>query len=227
MLEFLNPLREMNTVSVMLRMLIAVLIGAVIGLERSAKNRPAGFRTHILVCLGAAVAAMTGLYIFLVLKLPTDVSRLGAQVISGLGFIGAGTIVVTKKMSIKGLTTAAGLWTTGIIGLAIGSGYFELGIIGAMLVLMAETLFNALGRKIRHTPDYSLEIYYNEKDCLDEVLRYCKDSRMAIVNLKIHTLDGKGPSLYVADVKVRGNMRPDPLTEHISHMAGVVSVAAL
>lgn len=227
MLEFLNPLREMNTVSVMLRMLIAVLIGAVIGLERSAKNRPAGFRTHILVCLGAAVAAMTGLYIFLVLKLPTDVSRLGAQVISGLGFIGAGTIVVTKKMSIKGLTTAAGLWTTGIIGLAIGSGYFELGIIGAVLVLMAETLFNALGRKIRHTPDYSLEIFYNEKDCLDEVLRYCKDSRMAIVNLKIHTLDGKGPSLYVADVKVRGNTRPDPLTEHISHMAGVVSVAAL
>ena len=227
MLEFLNPLREMNTVSVMLRMLIAVLIGAVIGLERSAKNRPAGFRTHILVCLGAAVAAMTGLYIFLVLKLPTDVSRLGAQVISGLGFIGAGTIVVTKKMSIKGLTTAAGLWTTGIIGLAIGSGYFELGIIGAVLVLMAETLFNALGRKIRHTPDYSLEIFYNEKDCLDEVLRYCKDSRMAIVNLKIHTLDGKGPSLYAADVKVRGNTRPDPLTEHISHMAGVVSVAAL
>ena len=227
MLELLNPLREMNTVSVMLRMLIAVLIGAVIGLERSAKNRPAGFRTHILVCLGAAVAAMTGLYIFLVLKLPTDVSRLGAQVISGLGFIGAGTIVVTKKMSIKGLTTAAGLWTTGIIGLAIGSGYFELGIIGAVLVLMVETLFNALGRKIRHTPDYSLEIFYNEKDCLDEVLRYCKDSRMAIVNLKIHTLDGKGPSLYVADVKVRGNTRPDPLTEHISHMAGVVSVAAL
>ena len=227
MLEFLNPLREMNTVSVMLRMVIAVLIGAVIGLERSAKNRPAGFRTHILVCLGAAVAAMTGLYIFLVLKLPTDVSRLGAQVISGLGFIGAGTIVVTKKMSIKGLTTAAGLWTTGIIGLAIGSGYFELGIIGAVLVLMAETLFNALGRKIRHTPDYSLEIFYNEKDCLDEVLRYCKDSRMAIVNLKIHTLDGKGPSLYAADVKVRGNTRPDPLTEHISHMAGVVSVAAL
>ena len=227
MLEFLNPLREMSTVSVVLRMVAASLIGAVIGLERSAKNRPAGFRTHILVCLGAAVAMMTGLYVFLELKLPTDISRLGAAVISGLGFIGAGTIVVTKKMSIKGLTTAAGLWTTGIIGLAIGAGYYELGLIGAVLVLLAETVFDRIGKKIRHTPEYSIEIYYNEKTCLDEALRYCKDSRMTIANLKIHTLDGNGPSLYAAEVKVRGNMQPEPLTEHISHMVGVVSVAAL
>lgn len=227
MLDFLNPLREMSTVSVVLRMILATLVGAVIGLERSAKNRPAGFRTHILVCLGSAVAMMTGLYVFLELKLPTDVSRLGAQVISGLGFIGAGTIVVTKKMSIKGLTTAAGLWTTGIIGLAIGAGYFELGIIGMVLVLLAETVFNSIGQRIRHTPEYTVEIFYNEKTCLDQVLRYCKDSRMTIVNLKIHTLDGKGPSLYAAEVKVRGNVRPEPLTEHISHMAGIVSVADL
>lgn len=106
MLELLNPFRELTTVSVVLRMIMATLVGAVIGLERSAKNRPAGFWTHILVCLGAAVVMMTGLYVFLELKLSTDVSRLGAQVISGLGFIGAGMIVVTKKMSIKGLTTA-------------------------------------------------------------------------------------------------------------------------
>ena len=227
MLEFLNPLRELTTVSAIVRMLMATLVGAVIGLERSAKNRPAGFRTHILVCLGAAAAMMTGLYVFLELKLPTDVSRISAAVISGLGFIGAGTIVVTKKMSIKGLTTAAGLWATGIIGLAIGAGYYELGFVGMVMVLLAETVFNSIGQRIHHTPEYAVEIYYNEKTCLDEVLRYCKDSRMTIANLKIHTLDGKGPSLYAAEVKVRGNTRPEPLTEHISHMAGVVSVAAL
>ena len=226
MLDFLNPWRELNTVSVLARMMLAVLVGSVIGLERSAKNRPAGFRTHILVCMGAAAAAMTGLYVFLVLKLPTDVSRLSAQVISGLGFIGAGTIVVTKKMSIKGLTTAAGLWTTGIIGLAIGAGYYELGVIGAVLVLLAETVFNSLRHRIRHTPEYTVEIHYNEKTSLDKVLRYCKDNRMAIVNLKIHTLEGKD-TLYAAEVKVRGNTQPEPLTEHISHMSGIVSVAAL
>ena len=223
----MNPLRELNTGSVILRMVIATLAGAVIGLERSAKNRPAGFRTHILVCLGAAVAMMTGLFVFLRLRMSTDVSRLSASVISGLGFIGAGTIVVTKKMSIKGLTTAAGLWTTGIIGLAVGAGFYELGIIGMILVLLAETVFNSLGRKIHHTPEYTVEIYYNEKTCLDEALRYCKDSRMAIANLKIHTLDGKGPSLYAAEVKVRGDTQPEPLTEHLSHMNGVVSAVAL
>ena len=147
--------------------------------------------------------------------------------ISGLGFIVAGTIVVTKRMSVKGLTTAAGLWTTGIIGLAVGSGYYELGIIAAVLVLLAETAFSVLGKKIPHLPEYTVSIFYNEKNSLDDALRYCKDNRMAIANLKIHTLDGKGPSLYAAEVKVRGNTRPEPLTEHISHMAGVVSVAAL
>jgi len=225
--EFLDPLREMTTVSVILRMVFVSLVGAVIGLERSAKNRPAGFRTHILVCLGAAVAMMTGLHVFLKLKMPTDISRLGASVISGLGFIGAGTIVVTKKMSIKGLTTAAGLWTTGIIGLAIGAGYYELGLIGTVLVLLAETVFDRIGQKIPHTPEYTMEVFYNEKTCLDQVLRYCKDNRMTIVNLKIHTLDGNGPSMYAAEVKVRGNTRPEPLTEHISQKRGVVSVVGL
>jgi len=147
-------------------------------------------------------------------------------VISGLGFIGAGTIVITKNMSIRGLTTAAGLWTTGIIGLAIGAGYYELGIAASILVLIAETLFHMLGRKIRHTPEYTIEIHYNEKTSLDQVLRYCKDSRMSIVNLKIHTLEGKD-TLYAAEVRVRGSKQPEPLTEHIAHMKGIVSAAAL
>ena len=226
MLSFLNPLRELNMLTVLARLLTAVAVGGVIGMERSAKNRPAGFRTHILVCMGAAVASMTAQYILLELKLPTDVSRLAAQVISGLGFIGAGTIVITKNMTIRGLTTAAGLWTTGIIGLAVGAGYYELGVIAGILVLIAETVFHILGRKIRHTPEYSIEIHYNEKTSLDQVLRYCKDSRMAIVNLKIHALEGKD-TLYAAEVRVRGAVQPEPLTEHIAAMRGIVSAAAL
>ena len=226
MLSFLNPLRELNMWTVLARLLTAVAVGGVIGMERSAKNRPAGFRTHILVCMGAAVASMTALYILLELKLPTDVSRLAAQVISGLGFIGAGTIVITKNMTIRGLTTAAGLWTTGIIGLAIGAGYYELGVIAAILVLIAETVFHVLGRRIRHNPEYSIEIHYNEKTSLDQVLRYCKDNRMAIVNLKIQALEGKDTQ-YDAEVRVRGAVQPEPLTEHIAAMQGIISAAAL
>ena len=122
MISIFDGIRALGLGAVAVKTLMACLCGTLIGLERSSKNRPAGFRTHTLVCLAASLAALTSLYIFLEMKLPSDISRIGGQVISGLGFIGAGTIIITKRMTIKGLTTAAGLWTTGVIGLAIGSG---------------------------------------------------------------------------------------------------------
>ncbi len=110
MLHLFDTLRNLNFISLLTQLLLAVFCGAAIGLERSAKNRPAGFRTHILVCLGGAVAAATGHFIYLGLGLPADVTRLSGQIITGLGFIGVGNIIVTKTMTVKGLTTAAGLW---------------------------------------------------------------------------------------------------------------------
>ena len=95
MLPIFNNLRDINSFTILFRMVLAVLCGAVIGIERSIKNRPAGFRTHILIIVGATTASLTGHYVYLVMSLPTDMSRLGAQVITGLGFIGAGTIIVT------------------------------------------------------------------------------------------------------------------------------------
>jgi len=179
------------------------------------------------VCLAAAVAALTSLYLFLEMKLPTDISRIGGQVISGLGFIGAGTIIITKRMTIKGLTTAAGLWTTGVIGLAIGSGYFELGLVGTALVLLAETWVARLGGVIQHTPEYAVELLYNEKHSLDQVLRFCKDNRMAIVNLKIQTPEGASEARYIAEVSLRGIMRQDTLVARIQQMPGILSAMGL
>ncbi|MBR0153591.1 MAG: MgtC/SapB family protein, partial [Lachnospiraceae bacterium] len=149
MLQILNPVRNLNGIGVFLRMFLACLSGTLIGLERSAKNRPAGFRTHILVCIGGAMASMISLYVYLDLNLPADISRIGASVVSGLGFIGAGTIIITKKKTIKGLTTAAGLWACGILGLAIGAGYYELGILGTLMILFVETVLAHVGRYIQ------------------------------------------------------------------------------
>ena len=227
MLSIFDPLRSLDLLSVFIRMVAACLCGAVIGLERSAKNRPAGFRTHILVCMAATVAATTGLYLFLVMNLPSDISRISGQVISGLGFIGAGTIVVTKKMSIKGLTTAAGLWTTGIIGLAIGSGYYEIALVGTALVLLAETWFAVLGGHIAKDPEYVLEILYNEKTSLDNVLRFCKDNSMAIVNLQIKSLEDSEDAKYAAEVSLRGQSSSESLLSHIRQMPGIVSSMTL
>lgn len=219
----MNPLRELTFLSLVIRLLLSCACGMLVGLERSSKNRPAGFRTHISVCLGSAVAAITGTYLFVGLKLPADISRISGQVITGLGFIGAGSIIITKKLTIKGLTTAAGLWTTGIVGLAIGSGYFELGVLGTALVLAAETVLGRLTASIQRRPEFTLEILYNDKTALDEVLRFCKDSHMSITRLQILSLDDNPEADYAAEIYLRGNARPVTLVSRIQIMPGVVS----
>lgn len=219
----MNPLRELTFLSLVIRLLLSCACGTLVGLERSSKNRPAGFRTHISVCLGSAVAAITGTYLFVGLKLPADISRISGQVITGLGFIGAGSIIITKKLTIKGLTTAAGLWTTGIVGLAIGSGYFELGVLGTALVLAAETVLGRLTASIQRRPEFTLEILYNDKTALDEVLRFCKDSHMSITRLQILSLDDNPEADYAAEIYLRGNARPVTLVSRIQIMPGVVS----
>ncbi len=227
MFHFLDGIRALGFGAVLAKTLTACLCGTLIGLERSSKNRPAGFRTHILVCLAAAVAALTSLYMYLAMKLPSDVSRISGQVISGLGFIGAGAIIITKRLTIKGLTTAAGLWTTGIIGLAIGSGYYELGLLGTALVLVTETWLARLGGRIKPAPEYGVELLYNEKNCLDRVLRGFKDSGMTIINLKIHTLEDGGAARYAAVLSLRGEVKCEALLAKAHQMPGVVSAVGL
>lgn len=222
----LNSLRSISFGTVLLRMLLACLAGAVIGFERSYKNRPAGFRTHILVCIGAATASMTGIYLYLNLGLPTDISRLGAQVVSGLGFIGAGTIIVTRNRTVKGLTTAAGLWASGVIGLAIGAGFYEGGVFAAVLVLITETLFSQLNSRISRSPEFNITLHYHHKPALDQVMRTCKDSRIAITNLRV--LHGNNPSatVYTAVLSLRPRFKinRDLLLSRIRGVHGVLDV---
>lgn len=137
-------LRSVNLFSVTIRLCLAVLLGGIIGYERGSKRRPAGLRTHILVCVGAALAMTTNQYVVEVLKYSADVTRLGAQVISGIGFLGAGTILVTKRQQVKGLTTAAGLWSSACMGLAIGIGFYEGAILGCFFIWGSMTLLHKI-----------------------------------------------------------------------------------
>lgn len=225
MLPFFDSLREINFFTVFVRMMIAVACGSVIGIERSIKNRSAGFRTHILVCVGAATASLTGHYLYLVQHLPTDMTRIGAQVITGLGFIGAGTIIVTRKQTVKGLTTAAGLWATGVIGLAIGSGFYEGGILSALLVLIAELFFAEIGQKIRVTPEFRAVINYDHKQALDHALRFLKDRGLAITALQISSSSDEGIYVYSAVLSLRPsrNLSPELVMENISAMNGILA----
>lgn len=126
-------LSSINTISIMIRLLLSVVCGGLIGLERGRAGRPAGFRTHILVCMGSAMAMLTNQYVFQMYG-TGDMTRMGAQVVSGIGFLGAGTIIVTGSNKVKGLTTAAGLWATACMGLAIGVGFYTAAVFGCMLI---------------------------------------------------------------------------------------------
>ena len=138
--EIIAFLRDFNLWTVLIRLALCVLIGGIIGIERGRQGRAAGMRTHILVCMGAALVTMMGFYITQELHLDGDPMRIAAQVVSGIGFLGVGTIMLKGRFQITGLTTAAGLWCAATIGLALGAGFYE-GALGAFVLAIATVSF--------------------------------------------------------------------------------------
>lgn len=138
--EIIAFLRDFNIWTVLIRLTLCVLVGGIIGVERGRQGRAAGMRTHILVCMGAALVTMMGFYITQELQLDGDPMRIAAQVVSGIGFLGVGTIMLKGRFQITGLTTAAGLWCAATIGLALGAGFYE-GALGVFIFTIATVSF--------------------------------------------------------------------------------------
>lgn len=135
------------------RVFLALIVGGIIGMERGRQGRAAGMRTHILVCLGATLTSMTGMYAYEVLGVGNDPLRIAAQVISGIGFLGVGTILIKGRFQITGLTTAAGIWCAATIGIALGIGFYEGALVTFLASVTAVTIMHSLEYKItrRHT----------------------------------------------------------------------------
>ena len=185
-MSLIEYLRELNMASVVFRIFLAIIIGGVVGMERGRKNRPAGFRTYILVCVGATLVMMTNQYICHEYG-TGDPARLGAQVISGIGFLGAGTIILTGKNQIKGLTTAASLWTAACSGLAIGIGFYEGAILGGFAIVFTVSGLQKFDNWMHKHSKY-LEVYieYNEaKNAFSEFMQYAKENQFEIVNVQV------------------------------------------
>ena len=142
--EIFPILKEPNIITIFVRTILAILCAGAIGYDRGVRGASAGMRTHIIVCLGAMIAMSTGQYAGLMYG--ADVTRIGAQVVSGIGFLGAGSII-TDKHKITGLTTAAGLWGSACLGLAIGIGFYEGAIIGTIAVYFVERYLRTLSKK--------------------------------------------------------------------------------
>ena len=230
MLSFLDPFRGLSLTSLAIRMLLAVLCGSVIGIEREFKRRPAGFRTHILICMGAAITTLTSEYLLLVMNYYTDIARLGAQVIAGIGFIGAGTIVVTKHQRVKGLTTAAGLWAVAIVGLCIGGGFYEGAVLATAMVLIAELLLSRLEYFItRRSPEVNILLEYTEKSCLDILLQLLRKHNIKLLHLEItrSPQSEKNNACAIFSLRLHKRCPLEKLLSLIGQTEGVVSVEEL
>lgn len=159
-------LKDYNMISIIVRIFLAMLLGGCIGSEREKSKRPAGFRTHILVCVGSCMTALIGLYVWHEMGNMSDPLRISAQVISGIGFLGVGTILVKEHDHITGLTTAAGLWTTASIGIACGFGFYIGALLGTFVVSVTSAIlfkFEKRGRKKNRRINLYLEVQGTER----------------------------------------------------------------
>lgn len=226
-LQIFDYLRDFNTASVLTRLLLAMFCGGVIGMERASKRRAAGFRTYMVVCMGATLAMVLNQYIdhMLVdvwqLAQTTDAARLGAQVINGIGFLGAGTIILTGTQQVKGLTTAAGLWASACMGLAIGAGFYEAAVIACVLIATIIALFErAEGWIAKHSRNVNLLVRLETLEDVSRVMEKIKAGNNIIYDVEIskgRVSEGEGPSA-IFSLK---------LAKRVSHASVIMAIASV
>lgn len=193
---------DLTVGDVLLRLFAAALCGGLIGIDRGRKRRAAGFRTYMLVCMGAALTMVLSSYLSVMIAdiwgldvntFKTDVSRFGAQVINGIGFIGAGTILVTGRQQVKGMTTAAGLWASACMGLSIGAGFYEAAIVGCLCIIITFVVFSKLESFIlSHSRNVNLYVEFEHTDDLSEIVEKIKGQDVRIFDIELTKAKGEG-----------------------------------
>lgn len=235
MLPVLDPLRQFTIHSVVLRLTLAVIAGGILGLNRAKKGRAAGFRTHMFVCMGAALTMLLSQYYTEMLAgswsqaasslgAKTDVSRIGAQVISGIGFLGAGTILVTSRQEVKGLTTAAGLWASACMGLAIGAGFYECVILACMYMMISiQTLPWVEALIVEHSRNMNIYIEFHSIDDVGRIINHLKAQDVRIYGVEIgrdKDLPGRQPNALLS-------IRLNKSNDHEKFLAAIASLTCV
>ena len=205
---------------------LALLCAGVIGLERGRKKRPAGFRTYMVVCVGATLVMMTNEYLCEVYG-TGDVARLGAQVINGIGFLGAGTIITTGHNRVKGLTTAAGLWTSACIGLAIGSGYYEGAILGTCAIVIIMVVLHSFDRRLtNNTKAIILYVEFTKMSVMRKLVGFARENDIKVEDVEIEQPNNMMEAKMAAVVTLRLPNKENHLEflEKVSSLEGVMFV---
>jgi putative Mg2+ transporter-C (MgtC) family protein len=231
---FVEYIGELHALTIFLRLFLATVCAGILGFERQRKSRPAGLRTHIVVCIGAALVMMINQSL-LERGIATDAARLGAQVISGIGFLGAGTIIVTGrsgKTQVKGLTTAASLWTCACMGLAIGCGFYLGAIITCFFVVFAMTVLNRIDIHLySHARALTLHLELSSAAVLSEVCELLNEKQVEIRDLKVSRRSDEDARISVATLELRlkrGEVKcKNELLLGVSAIPGVLSMEEL
>jgi putative Mg2+ transporter-C (MgtC) family protein len=219
---------ELKFWEVLLRLVVAMICGGIIGFERGRKNRPAGFRTYILVCVGSALTMILSAYLVAMHSrwsevaqnlMQGDFSRFGAQVINGIGFLGAGTIIITGKNQVKGMTTAAGLWASACLGLAIGAGSYWGALIGCSLIMLTVTVFSKIESFITsRSRNITIYIEFDTADNITEIVETIKAKGVRIFDVELIKAN-QGGTKYPSAILV---MR---LPKKLTHTATITEIA--
>jgi|HigsolmetaAR203D_1030402.scaffolds.fasta_scaffold01818_11 Uncharacterized membrane protein len=194
----ISPVWYIDFWDLCLRLGVAVVLGGLIGIERELSNHPAGFRTHILVCIGSALIMLLSIYGFSEFinepNVRVDPARLAAQVISGIGFLGAGTII-RKGVSISGLTTAASLWATAGIGLSAGAGFYSGALLTTFLVLICLFVLNKLEKsKMMRNKEEIVFLVDDTPDVLGRIMLQLGQSDIKIKQIRVSSNDSEDGS---------------------------------
>jgi putative Mg2+ transporter-C (MgtC) family protein len=211
--------------SLLIRLVVAAFLGGIIGFERGGSNHEAGLRTHIILCLGASMIAVLSELMVKQYGINSEVMRMSAQVISGVGFLGAGSIIMDGNR-IRGITTAAGLWTTAGVGLAVGSGNYILGIATVVLMLFATLGLKSITTKLKLSY-YRIKVKISDRGALKDLLKKLSDNAVKIDSIKVEEGKELDTVYAVLEIKVSRHHDMDSLIYQIGGYNEVVEVTAI
>lgn len=229
--DFLNYMRDLNLLSITFRILMAMAVGGILGIERGRRHRPAGFRTYMLVSVGATLVMLTNQYAFVQFN-SSDVVRMGSQVVSGIGFLGAGTIIITRRNQVKGMTTAAGLWAAGCSGLAIGIGFYEGALLGGLAIFIIMAFMQHLDDYIQtHSKRIDLYIEFEENIPFASLRNFLHNNQYVVLDVQSNKTryDRAGKIINSATVQIKSLTKRthSVMLEEITKAPGVVDVDEL
>ena len=196
--ELYQIMHELTFPAVLARLFLAMLFGGILGYGREKKHLPAGFRTYMIVCLGSALAMMVGIFVTETTG-DADANRIGAQVVSGIGFLGAGTILVTRQNQVKGLTTAAGLWAVACIGLALGAGFYSGAVICFAALWISIQILRFVDKRVQtHSKTVSIYIEFTKLTDLSAFMTFAGSQHCTISNLEMNRSNPTDPDCSVS-----------------------------